>query len=53
MQHYKVRVHELGWAGFITQADHYQDFHMESPEPLKNFAKRLAQERFEDPDSGK
>ena len=53
MKPYKVRVHKLGWAGFLTQADHYQDFHMESGEPLKDFAKRLAQEGFEDPGSSK
>jgi hypothetical protein len=53
MKQYKVRIHKLGWQGFITQADHYQDMEMESPEPLKEIAKRLAQEGFEDPDSGK
>jgi hypothetical protein len=53
MNEYKVRVHELGWTGFITQADHYQDFRFESPEPLRDFARRLAQEGFEDTRSGK
>lgn len=53
MQQYKVRVHKLGWAGFITQADHFQDFHIPSPEPLKDFAKRLAVEGFQDSESGR
>jgi hypothetical protein len=52
MKRYKVRVHELGWRGFITQADHYEDFQMESEESLGELARRLAQEGFE-AESGK
>jgi hypothetical protein len=50
MNEYIVRVHQLTWAGFLTQADHYEDFRLTSHEPLDVFAKRLALEGF--PETG-
>ncbi len=51
MHNYRVRVHQLGFIGFITKADHYDDFDLTSAEPLPEFAKRLAHEGFQDPNT--
>jgi hypothetical protein len=50
---YKVRVHQIGFVGFITKADHYDDFEVTSTESLQAFAKRLALEGFHDPNSAR
>jgi len=49
MNRYRVRAQKLGALGFITQADHYQDFEMESSESLEAIAGRLATKGFPDP----
>ena len=53
MRNYRVRVHQLGFIGFITKADHYDDFDLTSSEALPDFAKRLAQEGFKDPNTNR
>ena len=53
MPQYRVRVHKIGLVGFFTQADHYDDFTLESPDPLDVFATRLAREGFLDERSGR
>jgi hypothetical protein len=53
LNQYKVRVHMLGLLGFFTQADHYEDFELESDETLGIFAKRLAQDGFHDESRGR
>jgi hypothetical protein len=49
MNRYKVRAQILGALGFFTQADHYQDYQLESSESLEDFAGRLAAKGFQDP----
>jgi hypothetical protein len=49
MYRYKVRVHTLIPAGFITHAEHYEDYNLQSPEPLEGFATELAAKGFADP----
>jgi hypothetical protein len=51
MNHYKVRVHMLSPFGFLTQADHYKDFEIDSGESLEVFAERLASKGFHDEES--
>jgi hypothetical protein len=46
MNRYKVRVQNIGALGFITQADHYQDFELESSESLEVFAGHIAAKGF-------
>lgn len=53
MPQYRVRVHKIGLVGFFTQADHYDDFILESPDALGVFATRLAREGFLDERSGR
>lgn len=53
MPQYRVRVHKIGLVGFFTQADHYDDFAVESPPALDVFAPRLAREGFLDERSGR
>ena len=53
MAQYRVRVHRVGLMGFITKSDHYDDFTLQSPEPLDVFAKRLAHDGFLDENSGR
>lgn len=53
MPQYRVRVHRVGLMGFITKSDHYDDFTLQSPEPLDVFAKRLAHDGFLDENSGR
>jgi len=53
MNHYRVRAQNPRALGFFTQADHYQDFEIESSEALEPFAARLAAAGFLDPDSGR
>jgi hypothetical protein len=50
---YKVRTHVLTAFGFLTQADHYHDYDLESPEPLETFAGRLSSKGFLDQDNGR
>ena len=47
---YKVRVYDLTAMGFLTQADHFHDFHLESNEGLEDFARGLATTGFRHPD---
>ena len=53
MNQYTVRVQKLGALGFFTQADHYQDFEMESSEGLEALAIRLASKGFLHPKGGR
>jgi len=53
MNHYRVRAQKLGALGFITQAEHYQDFEIESAETLEAIAARLAAKGFEVPGGGR
>lgn len=53
MSQYRVRIHKIGLMGFFTQSDHYDDLHLESPDALDVFAKRLAREGFLDEKSGR
>jgi hypothetical protein len=53
MNRYRIRAKRLGALGFFTQADHYQDFEIESSEPLEVFAERLAAKGFLDSKSGR
>ena len=46
MNRYRVRAQNPRALGFFTQADHYQDFDMESSETLEDFAGRLAVKGF-------
>lgn len=49
MSRYKVRVQKLGALGFLTQADHYEDYELESGETLAELAARLAAKGFPAP----
>ena len=53
MNRYRIRAQHLGALGFVTQADHYQDFEVESNESLEAFAGRLAAKGFPDSKSGR
>jgi hypothetical protein len=53
MNRYRVRAQNLGALGFVTQADHYYDFDIESSESLETFAARLAAKGFQDSKSGR
>jgi hypothetical protein len=53
MNTYRVRVHDIGWRGFFTQADHFEDHQLASAEPFDEFARRLAREGFLHEESGK
>jgi len=53
MNHYIVRAQNPRALGFFTQADHYQDFEIESSETLEAFAGRLAAKGFPDSGSGR
>lgn len=44
MNRYKVRVYEVSVWGFFTQADHFNDYYIQSQESLMEIAKRLARE---------
>lgn len=46
MKRYKIRVYVASAVGFLTQADHYEDYWLESSVPLKEFAHGLAQYGF-------
>ena len=47
---YKVRVYKVGAMGFLTKADHYEDFRLESAAGLEEFAKGLAITGFRHPE---
>lgn len=47
---YRVRTYQVGWSGFLTQADDYQDFDFTSELPLDEFAANLAANGFRDGD---
>jgi hypothetical protein len=51
MQRYKVRTQKLSAMGFLTQADHYKDYELDSPEPIEEFAANLALKGFFDRDA--
>ncbi len=51
MIRYKVRAQKLSAIGFLTQADHYKDYELNSPEPLEEFAANLALKGFFDPET--
>jgi hypothetical protein len=53
MNRYRVRAQNPRAMGFITQADHYADFDVESTESLEAFASRLAAKGFHDSSSGR
>jgi hypothetical protein len=53
MNRYRVRAQNPRALGFFTQADHYEDFDLESSEPLDAFAGRLAAKGFLDPKGGR
>lgn len=46
MKRYKIRVYVASELGMFTQADHYEDYWLESALPLKDFAQGLAQYGF-------
>lgn len=50
---YRVRVYVGTVWSFLTQGDHYEDFEMESTEPLEKIARRLASEGFRAGDKGR
>ena len=50
MNRFKVRVQNPTALGFLTQADHYRDYELESAELVEDFAARLAAKGFADPD---
>ena len=51
MHSYKVRCQKLSALGFLTQADHYQDYEFESADSLEIFAAQLAAKGFPEPSS--
>ena len=53
MNRYTVRAQTIGFAGFITQADHYQDYELQSSESLEDVARHLAAHGFLDPVGGR
>lgn len=46
MKRYKIRVYVASALGLLTQADHYEDYWLESTLSLKDFAAGLAQYGF-------
>lgn len=46
---YKVRAKNLGAWGYFTQADHYEDFELDTAETLEELARRLASSGFAEP----
>ena len=48
MNKFKVRAYTVGAVGFLTQADHYEDFDFETDEAIESFASRLASKGFFD-----
>ena len=53
MNRYKVRVQNPIALGFLTQADHYQDYDLESSDSFEDFAAKLAAKGFPDPNRGR
>lgn len=41
MNHFKVRVYDVGAMGFLTQADAYHDHEFDSDQSLEEFAQGL------------
>lgn len=50
---YKVRAYTVGAVGFLTQADHYEDFLLQSTAGLEEFAKELAVSGFQHPNKAR
>ena len=50
MNHYTVRAQSPRALGFITQADHYRDYELDSNESLEELAGRLTAKGFPDSD---
>jgi hypothetical protein len=48
-QPYRIRAYKVGALGFLSQADHYDDFTLESTAELEEFAKALAITGFKHP----
>jgi hypothetical protein len=53
MNRYTVRVQNPKALGFLTQADHYHDYQLESSESLEELARRLAASGFRASDSSR
>lgn len=53
MCRYKVRVYEGTMWSFVTQADHFMDYSIDSAESLPEIARRLAHDGFSSGDGRK
>ncbi|MCU1326576.1 MAG: hypothetical protein JWN34_1946 [Bryobacterales bacterium] len=46
MNRYKIRVHKLSALGFLTQADHFEDYYLDFPGTLEAVAGHLSAKGF-------
>lgn len=50
---YKIRVYEATQWSLLTQADHFQDYYIDSELPLSDLARKLSRDGFSSGDGRK